>query len=303
MSPENPITRRVSANGLTHHVLAWVLESKEASEKPAPVALLLHGFMDAASTFDFLAPRLVTAGYRVIAPDLRGFGDAPRAPIGSYYHFPEYVADVADIAEELAPGQPLFVVGHSMGGTVASLYAGTFPERVQKLAILEGMGPPDNPPEVAPDRMRRWIEDQRKFRNEHSRAMSREEAERRLTERHGNVPRAIVASRVPHLSTPVSGSFESLTSGDRVKWKFDPLHRCVSPFPFFAAMYKAFAGRITCPVLIVGGGPDGFHTPDEDDRMSAFKNAKSAEIHGAGHMMHWTKPAELAALLLDFAKS
>lgn len=262
--------------------------------------------MDAASTFDFLAPRLVAAGYRVIAPDLRGFGDAPRAPSGSYYHFPEYIADVADIAEELAPDAPMFVVGHSMGGTVASLYAGTFPERVCKLAILEGMGPPDNPPEVAPDRMRRWIEDQRKFRNENSRSMSLEEAERRLTERHGNVPREIVASRVPHLSTPISGSFDAMVSGApgaRVKWKFDPLHRCVSPFPFFAAMYKSFAGRIACPVLSVSGGPEGFHTPDEDDRLSAFKNAKSAEIPGAGHMMHWTKPAELATLLLEFAKS
>jgi pimeloyl-ACP methyl ester carboxylesterase len=299
MSSDNPITRRVSANGLTHPVLEW----NANAGKGAPVAFLLHGFMDAASTFDFLAPRLAQAGYRVIAPDLRGFGDAPRTPSGSYYHFPEYIADVADISEELAPGEPLFVVGHSMGGTVASLYAGTFPERVRRLALLEGMGPPDNPPEVAPDRMRRWIEDQRKFRNENSRSMSIEEAERRLTERHGNVPREIVASRVPHLASQVSGSFESLTSGDRVKWKFDPLHRCTSPFPFFVAMYKAFASRVSCPVLIVGGGPDGFHTPDEDDRANAFKNVKSAEIPGAGHMMHWTKPAELAMLLLDFAKS
>jgi pimeloyl-ACP methyl ester carboxylesterase len=296
----NPITRRVSANGLVHHVLEW----KSEAEAAAPVAMLLHGFMDAASTWDFVAPHLVAAGFRVIAPDLRGFGDAPRAPAGSYYHFPEYIADVADIAEELAPHVPMFVIGHSMGGTVASLYAGTFPERVSKLALLEGMGPPDNPPEVAPDRMRRWIEDQRKFRNEPSRSMSLEEAERRLTERHGNVAREIVASRVPHLATPVTGSFDSLVAADaRVKWKFDPMHRCMSPFPFFVAMYKAFAARIACPVLIVGGGTEGFHTPDEDDRTSAFTNAKSAEILGAGHMMHWTKPTELSTMLTDFWKS
>jgi pimeloyl-ACP methyl ester carboxylesterase len=274
----------------------------EAAED-APVAMLLHGFMDAASTWDFVAPKLVAGGFRVIAPDLRGFGDAPRAPSGSYYHFPEYIADVADIAEELAPNAPLFVIGHSMGGTVASLFAGTFPERVQKLALLEGMGPPDNPPEVAPDRMRRWIEDQRKFRNENARSMSVEEAGRRLTERHGNVPREIVASRVPHLSKPVSGSFDAMVAGDRVTWKFDPLHRSTSPFPFYAAMYKAFAGRIACPVLVVGGGPEGFHTDDEHDRARAFKITKTAEIPGAGHMMHWTKPDELATHLLEFWRS
>ena len=299
MGPHNPITRRVSANGLVHHVLEWNARSS-AGDEGAPVAMLLHGFMDAASTWDFVAPHFVAAGFRVIAPDLRGFGDAPRAPAGSYYHFPEYIADVADIAEELAPSAPLFVVGHSMGGTVASLYAGTFPERVSKLALLEGMGPPDNPPEVAPDRMRRWIVDQRKYRSEPSRSMSIDEAERRLTERHGNVPRDIVASRVPHLSTLVPASFDGLVAGDRVKWKFDPLHRSTSPFPFFVEMYKAFAARITCPVLIVGGGPEGFHPPDEDDRTSAFVNAKSAEIPGAGHMMHWTKPTELSSLLTEF---
>jgi len=254
--------------------------------------MLLHGFMDAASTWAFVAPHLVAAGMRVIAPDLRGFGDAPRAPTGSYYHFPEYIADVADIADQLAPNAPLFVVGHSMGGTVASLFAGTFPERVKKLALLEGMGPPDNPPEVAPDRMRRWIEDERKFRNEPARSMSREEAERRLVERHSGVAREVVASRAPLLVTP--------TAGERVTWKFDPMHRCVSPFPFFSAMYRAFAARVDAPVLIVGGGPEGFHTPDEEERASSFKHRQTAEIADAGHMMHWTKPAELSKLLIAF---
>lgn len=284
MTAFNPIGSRVLSNGLEHHLLEW----RAPGSEPKGTALFLHGFMDAAATWDLVAPLVVAAGYRVIAPDLRGFGDAPRAPAGSYYHFPEYVADVAGIAAELKG--KLFVVGHSMGGTVASLFAGTFPERVEKLALLEGFGPPDNPPEVAPDRMRRWIDDQEKFRSERHRSMSREEAERRLCERHSTIDPAIVLSRVPHLVRAVEN--------DRVVWKFDPMHRCTSPFPFFASMYKAYAARVTCPVLAVSGGDDGFHPVDEEERTRCFADVTVATMQGAGHMMHWTQPAELARLLL-----
>ena len=290
MANGNPIGARVQSNGLFHHVLEW-----QSSEPEAPVAMLLHGFMDAGATWDFVAPSLAAAGLRVIAPDLRGFGDGARAPSGSYYHFPEYIADVAGIADELSREEPLFVVGHSMGGTVASLYAGTFPERVKKLAVLEGFGPPDNTPEVAPDRMHRWILDQEKFRNEPHRSMSREEAERRLCERHSSIDPAIVRTRVPHLTKHARDG--------RVEWKFDPMHRCVSPFPFYAAMYRAFAARVSCPVLAVGGGEDGFHPPDEEDRIASFGNVRRETLEGAGHMMHWTKPADLSKLLVDFWRS
>src|ERR1019366_2821563 len=82
MSPDNPIARRVLANGLDHHVLEWAPSLTAPStdgrssagleaNANAPVAMLLHGFMDAASTWDFVAPHLAAAGLRVIAPDLR----------------------------------------------------------------------------------------------------------------------------------------------------------------------------------------------------------------------------------------
>ena len=90
--------------------------------------------------------------------------------------------------------------------------------------------------------------------------MSREEAERRLCERHSSIDAADRANARAAFG-------EAHAQDGRVEWKFDPMHRCVSPFPFFASMYRAFAARITCPVLAVGGGEDGFHPPDEDERM------------------------------------
>ncbi|HEY6460373.1 MAG TPA: alpha/beta fold hydrolase, partial [Polyangiaceae bacterium] len=191
-----PFSHRVPANGLTHHVLEWT-----ASE-PRATALLLHGFMDAAATWDLVAPRLAEAGLRVLAPDMRGFGDGARVPAGGYYHFPDYVADVADLVPVLVPeGTPLVVIGHSMGGTVASLYAGTVPERVSRLVVAEGAGPPDNEHVHTPTRMRRWIEEVRAVHARGARSMaSREDAMRRLAGNHPRVPRDVLATRLPSLA-------------------------------------------------------------------------------------------------------
>src|SRR4051794_8219982 len=155
-----PRSHQIVANGLSHHILEWNAAGGGSGGIASATALLLHGFMDAGGTFDLLAPSLFGAGLRVLAPDLRGFGRGARAPEGSYYHFTDYIGDVAAIVRAaIADASPLFLVGHSMGGTIASYYAGAFPDRVTKLALLEGVGPPDNPANVAPVRVRRWIAD------------------------------------------------------------------------------------------------------------------------------------------------
>ena len=289
IASSSPVVRSIRANGIDYRVLEWSPTEWSAT------ALLVHGYMDAGSTWDLVAPRLVQAGLRVLAPDLRGFGHGGRAPEPSYYHFPDYIFDVADLVDTCLGATPLFLVGHSMGGTVASLYAGSFPERVTKLALLEGVGPPDNPVEVAPVRMRRWIDEVRAVRGKGASPRSigtREAALRRLAANHTGVDVEILRHRLPHLVRDMEGG--------EVTWANDPLHKTVSPMPFFAATYKAFAKCVTCPVLHVGGGDTGYHPPDEAERLAAFANLTRVDIADAGHMMHWTRPDVLADHLTRF---
>jgi pimeloyl-ACP methyl ester carboxylesterase len=250
--------------------------------------------MDAAQTWDLVAPVLQEGGYRVLAPDFRGFGDGPRAGDGGYYYFPDYIHDVSGIVDTIVPAdESLAVVGHSMGGTVATMYTGTFPERVVRLAILEGAGPPDHTHDHAPEQMRRWIESVHGIRGRPERSLpSREAALDRLANNHPRVAGEVLASRLDSLA-------RTLDDG-RLAWKADPLHATRSPLPFFAETWKAFARRVSCPVLSVSGGPAGWHPPDEEARLSSFPALERAEIAEAGHMMHWTRPAELSALLLGF---
>ena len=285
---------QVRANDLEHRVLEWA-PSATAGTLATRTIVLVHGFMDAGGTWDLVAPALAAQGLRVLAPDMRGFGAGARAPKGSYYHFVDYVFVLADLVDALAPGEQVSVVGHSMGGTISTLFAGTFPERVARLAIIEGVGPPDNPFEMGPVRMRGWIEQVRASRVRVARApkptFSPDEALRRLAANHTGVAEEVLAHRLPHLAGD---------AGDgRVSWHFDPLHRTTAPMPFFANLLIEFIKKVTCPTLFVSGGPRGYHPPDEDARLAAFAKLTKAELPEAGHMVHWTQPDALVPLLLD----
>lgn len=293
----SPNAFQVRANGLEHHILEWSSTASPRLNASTSTVVLIHGYMDAAGTWDRVAPVVAEQGFRVLAPDMRGFGDGGRAPRGSYYHFPDYIADVAGILAAVSPNEPVALVGHSMGGTITTLYSGAFPENVVRLANLEGLGPPDNPWELGPTRMRRWIEE---VRTVHARGepapLRREDARRRLITNHPGVPRDVLDHRLPHLVRAV----EDADGAPRVMWRYDPLHRTTSPMPFFSKLFAEYAKLVTCPVLYVSGGSTGFHVPDEEERLAAFAHVDRATLEGAGHMMHWTQPAELARLLVAF---
>src|SRR5690606_17454861 len=93
---------------------------------------------------------------RVIAPDQRGHGLSEHVGRGGFYHFWDYVSDLDALVGSLE--RPVDLVGHSMGGTVACLYASLRPEAVRRLVLVEGLGPPDASGELL-RRPRRFLDD------------------------------------------------------------------------------------------------------------------------------------------------
>jgi len=118
--------RTIVANGLTHFVV---------DQGEGPAVVLLHGFPDSADEWRFQVPALVDAGFRAIAPDLRGFGRSDK-PVGvdNYVIF-NAVADVGAIMSELGV-ERASVVGHDFGAGVAWMFATAEPARVEKLAVV-----------------------------------------------------------------------------------------------------------------------------------------------------------------------
>lgn len=263
----------------------------EAAPSSGLTLLILHGFLDAGATWDRVAAPLAAAGHEVLVPDLRGFGQSGWVGAGGYYHFPDYVADVAALVDALSPAR-LGVVAHSMGGSIAVYYAGAFPARVERLALLEGLGPPHNEPELAVQRMQTWLHGLRRLDRAPRPIASLEEATARLAEVHTLVPREALAARAAQLTRR--------DEAGRLCWAWDPLHRTTAPTPFSADGFKAFLRRITCPTLFVSGGPSGWHVPDEDERIACLASHERFELPDAGHMMHWTQPEALAERLAGF---
>ena len=124
-----------------------------------PLLVYLHGWGDTGSTFQFVVDELRQRWF-VVAPDWRGFGRSSVATgaATTAYWFADYLADLDHLLKHYSPSKSVRLVGHSMGGNVAGLYAGAMPERVQSFVNIEGFGLPDSDPDAAPDRYRRWID-------------------------------------------------------------------------------------------------------------------------------------------------
>jgi pimeloyl-ACP methyl ester carboxylesterase len=283
-SPVNPRDRHIDANRLRHHLLEW--------GETGPTVLLLHGFLEHGHVWDFVAPRLAAAGFRVLALDWRGHGDSDWIGAGGYYHFPDYVADLAGIVRAL--GGRVALVAHSMGAGAAMLYAGTEPSRVTALACIDALGPPDMSPADVPDRYVGWLADLEKTTARERPAVTLDEATARLRERFPRFPDVAVAHMARH-GTRVEG-------GTRV-WKFDPRHQTTGPTPYYVAQARAFWKRVACPVLYVAGAKSPYRLPAEDEgaRVAALR-AERVVLPDVAHHPHLEAPERLAAVLTEFLK-
>src|SRR5262249_23665603 len=116
--------------GLRHRLLWW-------GEPRGNPIVLLHGWGDSSETWQFLVDCL-PADESYVALDWRGFGGTQWPPQG--YWFPDYFADLEAFLEGLAPTAPVRVIGHSMGGNIATMYAGIRPDRIEWVVNLEGIG-------------------------------------------------------------------------------------------------------------------------------------------------------------------
>lgn len=254
--------------------------------------LFLHGFLDQAFAW---SPVLSPLNRRVIAPDHRGHGLSGHLPPKQFYYFWDYVADV-DALLDTINGQ-VDLVGHSMGGTIASLYAALRPERVRSLVLLEGLGPPDSTP-VALQRGLAFLNN-RKKPPLHRNFSGVEEAASRMRRFSPNLSREWSEQLAARVLRKVSPGDAQVSEPDPSKytWTWDPRHRQRNPRPFDPVLHRQYLQQIKVPTLLVEGRRTLFEIKDRKARADAIPDATTVWVDTAGHQLHHDAPAEITTLI------
>ncbi|WP_137938636.1 alpha/beta hydrolase [Chitinivorax sp. B] len=281
-----PIRESLTIRGLQHQFWHW-------GDPHAPLLVMLHGWMDSGISFQFLVDALQPV-WHVVAPDWRGFGGSDWNH-GSYW-FPDYVADLDAMLQALSPDRPVMLVGHSMGGIVACLYAGLRPDRVTKLVSLEGFGLPATEPQQAVQRMRNWLDEQRDLPT--------------FGEYAGDVIVARLMRNNPRLSRGKAEFLaRHLTQGageGNFTYLADPSHKMVNPVLYRLEEAKAIWREVTATTLWLASDSDWLpnwlkETPEQfQQRMDCFRDFRYQQIPDSGHMLHQDQPLAVALALDTF---
>jgi len=283
-----PRHEQLSVRGLKHRLTWW------GPPSDAPI-VLLHGFQDCGDTWQFLVDCLPDT-WTLVAPDWRGFGGTEWAAGG--YWFPDYLADLEELLDNVAPQGGARVISHSMGANVAALYSGIRPQRLKWLVNLEGIGLRKTQPAAAPEQYATWL-DEIKQPLVDGRYRSVQQLAEVLMRRN---PR-LTADRAEFVACAWTRDAE-----DGVRLAFDPRHRFVNPVLYRREEAEACWARMQIPMLFLAGESSSHQERrvanfSDEYVHRVFRDAKIVVLPGLGHMMHHEDPHAVAAPIIDFAQA
>ena len=284
---------------IRYHVRQW------GQPRPGqPPLVLLHGWMDVAASYQFMVDAFAEDRH-IIAPDWRGFGLTGSGGADSFW-FPDYLADLDFLLNHYAPGHAVDLVGHSMGGHVAMLYAGVRPERIRRLVNLEGFGMPASKPSQAPGRYTQWMDGLHSLHQGEMRLKTYPDLRgvaHRLMKTNSRLPQDKADWLAQHWSQP------TIQDDGTRPWQIlgDPAHKLRNAQLFRLDEVLAVYQRITAPTLSVEASDDslarwglGYTLAEYHERLQSVPQATVAVVQDAGHMLHHDQPAALARLVEGF---
>jgi pimeloyl-ACP methyl ester carboxylesterase len=286
----------VPIRGLRYHVRTW------GEPGPGKVPLVMvHGWMDVAASYQFVVDAFARDHY-VIAPDWRGYG-LTELPHTDNYWFPDYLADLDFLLDHYAGGQPVDLVGHSMGGNIAMLYSGARPDRIRSLVNLEGFGMPATRPAQAPGRYAKWMDELKVFH--------RGELELKPYDSIEGVARRLMKTNKRLTQDKADWLAQHWARQDADgQWRIlgHAAHKIINANLFRVDEVLEIYKAIRAPVLAVEASDDSlgqwwqgrFTLAEYHERLKAVSDLRLGYVQDAGHMLHHDQPEKLALLIEGF---
>jgi pimeloyl-ACP methyl ester carboxylesterase len=263
-----PLERRFRASGLTLAARVW----GQPGETPV---LASHGWLDNAGTFDLLAPQL--PGCEIVALDLAGHGLSDSRSVDSSYNIWQDVGDLLDVADDLG-WQRLTLLGHSRGAAISMLFAAAFPERVDKLVLLEGGLPLTGEADEAPQSLARALLERRSLLAKTGRTFA--DRATAIAERAQGFSKVTAAAA----EVLARRSLREVPGGYR--WHADQRLKAQSELRLTTEHVRAFARRVTAPVLLLFAAESPFaDRPLYREMAQLFADIEIERVPG-GHHCH-----------------
>jgi pimeloyl-ACP methyl ester carboxylesterase len=258
-----------------------------------PRVLALHGWLDNAASFVPLMPHL--ADFDLVALDLPGHGASAHRLPGYDYVFVDWIHDVLDALDALG-WSSANLLGHSMGGAIASVVAAGAPERVERLVLIEALGPLSGVASEAGLRLRQAVTARR--------ALDPLRAQRVIADIETAVDARLIASAMTREAARliVARNLRAVDGG--FAWRSDPRLTLPTHVRTHEDFVLSWVAAIQAPTLVIAADPSPpYFTPaSRDIRMAKLRDGRLEVISG-GHHLHMEQPERIAQPLRAFLKA
>lgn len=266
------------------------IAGRRSGNRNGPPLLALHGWLDNAASFAPLSPFF--ADHDLVAIDLPGHGRSQHRAAGAWYHFIDYGSDVLAVADALGWAH-FSLLGHSLGGAIASVLAAAMPERIERLYLVEALGPLSTPEQRLPELLGQALREREALVGKQLRRFtSLEQAvAARRTNRDMPLDEASARLLVERGVRAVDGGFE---------WSSDPRLTLTSAMRLSESQVCGYLAGIRCPTRLVLADPP---MPFLDAALMQARthlvgDLRWQRMHGSHHL-HMELPEAVAAALRD----
>lgn len=275
MSKEINISLR---SGLTIAAKTW------GNPKNTPL-MALHGWLDNANSFLPLSEYLQNHFY-LIAIDLIGHGHSDHLPPAAMYYYIEWIEHVLNIADYFDFTE-FSLLGHSMGAGIAPLIAGCFPEQIQRLFLIEGIGPLCDPENAVVLRLKNYLKHAERGRKTKHYTSIEDAIQTRMTN-----------SGMTYHSAKLIVERGIIEKNNGYYWRHDPRLLYPSATRFTELQNDVFLNAITCPTTLIWA-EKGYEFGSEfiARRQQQIKHLSVHSIPGRHHA-HMDYPKETAEIIL-----